>query len=540
LLFAAASLVGSPIVAGVGEQASAASSPLAVVVVGPAGSATSSNRLEGRRIVDQLRALGARVRFVYSPYATWGRVSEATQGANLLVYLGRGRGNPGPYGAFDARTMNGLGLNAAGNRGNTNVRYYGEAYLKRGLGLAKGAVVILERVPYAAGSSEPGRAAPTRRTATLRADNYALPFLSAGATAVFASDRSVSTIVHDLFRSRLTMRSIFWNSPWTSTRSDSAFSSLRSPGAAGILAPYVGGRYEQSVIGRLSGTAASWRLTWGAPAPIADGSSVRVSSVTALLSALANDGVTEIVVADGTYRVSPAGRQAADSLWIGSRFAGRNNPVTVRAETRGGVVLDGGGASGFGAISFEEGAHHQTWDGFVLANGTPGQTGVVLFGGYAGKAESHHITLRNMTFRASILSPQTSETDAAIYFSTGAGHDHLVDGLTVDGGGGLASAIQFYHSEAGSPNASNVTIRNVKVTGTSQAIILWDGTLHDIRVDNATVVGAIRYAVRYEAPGATNMVLANITSTGSGSGKGFHSSLGSSPSGVTFLNNSFH
>ncbi len=369
---------------------------------------------------------------------------------------------------------------------------------------------------------------PSARTATLRADNYATGFLDAGAAAVFAGDRSVSTVIRDLFKSRATMRSIFWNAPWTSTRYDRSFSSQRTPGATGIVAPYGPGRYYQSVVGRLAWTASAWRRTWGTPAVPVSGSSVRVSSIAALLGALAKDSVTEIVVADGTYRISTAGSQASDSLWIGSRFAGRTNPVTVRAETPGGVVFDGGGRTHFGGISFEEGAHDQTWDGFVFANGTPTQTGVITFGGYAGKAAAHHITLRNITIPRSVISTTDGVTDHGVYFSQAVGgvHDVLIDGLTVDGAGGLDSAVHFYASSSGNPNAWNVTIRRLKVSGTDQAVMLWDPTIHDITVDGATIGGAARYAVRYESPGATGIVLANITSTGSRSGAGFHSSLG--------------
>ncbi len=71
--------------------------------------------------------------------------------------------------------------------------------------------------------------------------------------------------------------------------------------------------------------------------------SKRVTSVAGLLTALADNSLDEIVVANGTYRVSPASSQASNSLWIGSRFAGRTRAVTVRAETRGGVTFDGGG-----------------------------------------------------------------------------------------------------------------------------------------------------------------------------------------------------
>ena len=34
-------------------------------------------------------------------------------------------------------------------------------------------------------------------------------------------------------------------------------------------------------------------------------------------------------------------------------------PIVVRAETRGGVTFDGGGAAYFGGISFNAGAHHR-------------------------------------------------------------------------------------------------------------------------------------------------------------------------------------
>ena len=44
-------------------------------------------------------------------------------------------------------------------------------------------------------------------------------------------------------------------------------------------------------------------------------------------------------------------------------------PIIVRAETPGGVTFDGSGNSGgYGGLSFEDGAHDQTWDGFNFAN----------------------------------------------------------------------------------------------------------------------------------------------------------------------------
>ena len=130
----------------------------------------------------------------------------------------------------------------------------------------------------------------------------------------------------------------------------------------------------------------------------------------------------------------PGGLQASNSLWIGSRFAGRTRPVTVRAETRGGVTFDGGGATYFGGLSFNGGAHHQTWDGFSFANGKPTQTGVIVFGGsgggYAGLAPApHHPAPHHDRWLAHRST--TPAHDHSIYFSGGRRpHDILHRGLS--------------------------------------------------------------------------------------------------------------
>jgi hypothetical protein len=271
-----------------------------------------------------------------------------------------------------------------------------------------------------------------------------------------------------------------------------------------------------------------------------------VTSIPALLTALANNTLDEIVVANGTYQVSAAASKQSNSLWIGAKFAARTNPILVRAASTGGVTFDGGGTAYFGGISFQAGAHHQTWQGFTFANGVATNTGVIMFGGYAGSPGAHHITLRDITIDRSVTSSQPVGVyhDHAVYFSYSVGgvHDILLDGFTVDGSGSarLDSAIQFYHSDAANRNAWNVTVRRLQVNGTDQAIILWDPTLRNITVDTATITSAFGVAVRYESAGASGIILANITSTGSGSGTGFHSSLGTAPAGVTFVNNSFN
>jgi hypothetical protein len=133
--------------------------------------------------------------------------------------------------------------------------------------------------------------------------------------------------------------------------------------------------------------------------------------------------------------------------------------------------------------------------------------------------------------------------DHAFYVANSAGagpHDLLFENISVDGGGGLASAFQFFHSAPGAPNASNVTIRDLTVVGTQEAIILADPTLRNITIDSATITNPLKYAVFYETVGAEGILLSNITSTGSGSGHGFFSAEGPSPAGVRFSNASLH
>lgn len=276
------------------------------------------------------------------------------------------------------------------------------------------------------------------------------------------------------------------------------------------------------------------RSSSSAPQPSANmspSSVVRVSSVPALLEALADDAVDEIVVENGTYRVSPAGAQRANSLWIGSRFAGRTRPVLVRAGTPGGVTFDGGGMTGFVGIWFSNGAHHQTWDGFAFANGTPTSTGVIFFG-ERGEAP-HDITLRRTTVTRTITTSSTGATDHAVYFSTNA-YNLLIDGISVDGRGGLDTAFHFFH---GPTNVTDVTIRNAEITGTDQAIMLWESSTKRVLFENVRITGATKYGVSFEA--GSQITFRSVVSTDSGV-RGFHSSLGPEPSGLTLINTSFH
>ena len=274
------------------------------------------------------------------------------------------------------------------------------------------------------------------------------------------------------------------------------------------------------------------------PSPLAT-KSVTVGSIRALLAELADDSIGEIVVKDGTYHVSPSNWTAHDSLWIGDKYASRTQPILVRAETPGGVTFDGGGLSGFGGLSFEDGAHDQTWDGFTFANMEASRSGIIEVGGYVARRTPHDITVRNITIKRSCTGRATTRSgstwDHGIYVSNAAGtgpHDLLFEDITVDGRGGLASAIHFDHGTSADPAAFNVTVRRLHVIGTQQAIILWTPPLHDITIEDVDVKDALAYAIRFESVGATGIVFSRVTSTGSGC-RGFYSSQGPEPQGMT-------
>jgi hypothetical protein len=231
-----------------------------VVVVGPVGSKTSEYRSSGQYYAKLARSYGASVTEIYSPYATWARVKAATQGANLLIYLGHGNGYPSPYGAFQRYTKDGMGLNATSGNGNSNVKYYGEYYIDRDIQMAKNAVVILNRLCYASGNSEWGSANPTKSTAIKRVDNYGAGFLRAGAKAVFAEGiSSVTHHIYMLFKSNYNMNNILMSHPSASTARDFYFYSTRTSGYRAHLDPPRAGKYWRSVIGTLALTATQWR-----------------------------------------------------------------------------------------------------------------------------------------------------------------------------------------------------------------------------------------------------------------------------------------
>jgi len=161
----------------------------AVIIVGPASSSTWEYLDAGERIARQAERQGMDVRRIFTPRATWKRVKQNIQGANLVVYLGHGNGWPSAMGPFRGESKDGFGLNPCEGDCGTSAptKYYGEKFVRDEIRLAPRSVVYLHRLCYASGNSESGMAPVFNKDlATERASNFASGFLDAGAGVVFA------------------------------------------------------------------------------------------------------------------------------------------------------------------------------------------------------------------------------------------------------------------------------------------------------------------------------------------------------------------
>jgi hypothetical protein len=171
-------------------------------------------------------------------------------------------------------------------------------------------------------------------------------------------------------------------------------------------------------------------------------------------------------------------------------------------------------------------------------------TGIIEVGGYLPRRSPYNITIRNMTITSTCTGRATtysgSTWDHGVYLAHGTGsgpHDILIENLSFDGRGNLASAVHWDHGDSTNPATWNVTVRNLNVVGTQNAIIPWVDGLHDIIIDGATISDTKAHAILFESNGAQRIAFRNITSVRSGYG-GWQSSLGANPPGVTFTNTS--
>lgn len=255
------------------------------------------------------------------------------------------------------------------------------------------------------------------------------------------------------------------------------------------------------------------------PEPV-PGTSRTVKTIAELLSAAPDDAIDELLLRDGSHLVASASLRKPNSLWLGEAIAARTRPLVIRPETPGGVLLDGGGATHWIAVSFAQGVHDLTWGDFAYGNAEPTNTGVIMLGDYGitQTAAPHHITLKKPRLLKS-LRGRNDLNDHGVYFShalDGGPHDITIDDFDLEPGGTLSSAFHFYHSVAPRENAKDVLIRRFRIgAGVATGIFLWDETLRNIRFQDGTIDGARNHAVSYGKV-ASGIVFERVISTRSG------------------------
>ena len=281
-----------------------------------------------------------------------------------------------------------------------------------------------------------------------------------------------------------------------------------------------------------------------APTP-APSATTRVTSIAALLTALADNRVTDITVANGTYLVPDAASHQATGLWIDQRFASRTNPVLVHAETLGGVTFSGGGATGWSRPRLPR------------RRPRPDVAGLPVRQRRADPDRRHRVRPeRERDSRprhtGSVCSTSPSRSPSPPATPTRGGRpcdllqlDHDPDARHRD----RPPHGQGVHERSGL-GAALLRPARARRRPPERHRVAHDGHGHQSgrhllgRDRSRTSPSPTRrspapssLAVRYEQGGT--VTLRNVTSTSSGQ-QGFYSSLGASPSGVTFINDSLH
>jgi hypothetical protein len=258
------------------SDAVAAGGPKVVVVVGPTGSLNALFKREARAIVTEARRYTSNVVVLFTPYATWARVKRAAQGASIFVYFGHGNGYPSRYGPYQGRTKNGMGLDPSSGANGTRHVYYGEDQIRASIRFARDSAVLLYRLCYASGNTEPGLSVGTMSQVRQRVDNYGAGFLGAGARVVIADGhpwQSPANYVRQLFRTDRTVWQMFKAAPNYHGHILGPYASKRRPGMRFALDPDRGGSrpsgFYRSIVGDLSlRTKAVTRRLPPAPPPI--------------------------------------------------------------------------------------------------------------------------------------------------------------------------------------------------------------------------------------------------------------------------------
>jgi hypothetical protein len=231
-------MVAGPLALGAAPVRAQDGLPRVAVIVGPVGSLTEEYRTIARAAAAEARRWTSDVVTVYSPNATWPAVKAAISGASVVIYLGHGNGWPSPHrSSLFEGTQDGFGLNPVAGAGDDAHQYFGAAYIRREVNLAPGAIVLLHRLCYASGNSEPGVPEGTITMARERVDNFASGFLDAGAGAVIADAFATPASYLRQLLGRGTPAITAWRNSPTANGNVFSFASVRTTGAVAYMDP---------------------------------------------------------------------------------------------------------------------------------------------------------------------------------------------------------------------------------------------------------------------------------------------------------------
>lgn len=229
-----------------------------VVVVGPVGRHNAYYKDEAREVIAEARRHTSNVVVLFTPKATWSRVKAAAQGASILVYFGHGWGYPSNYGPFDPDRMDGMAVDPESGADGRRRVYKGENRVRASIHLAPNAAVLLYRLCYASGNTEPGLSEGTTKQSRRRVDNFGAGFLDAGAGIVLAEGHPSrpANYVRQLFTTDRSMWEVFKASPTFHRHVMGPYSSQRTPGMRYAMDPDRGGSnpsgFYRSIVGDLA------------------------------------------------------------------------------------------------------------------------------------------------------------------------------------------------------------------------------------------------------------------------------------------------
>lgn len=290
-----------------------------VIVVGAVEGSTPGYRTRGDQIYAEAIKYTPNVTKIYSPNATWAKVKAAAQGANVFIYAGHGYGFPSPYRpVLSTSVQNGMGLNEIGGVDDWDKKYYGEALIASEIKLAKNAVVLLNGLCYAAGSSEDGDPEPTLPVARQRVDNFASGFIRAGARVVIAQSwtSGVTYALNRIFTTDQTFEQLWENAP-NAQGHDQPFTPVRNPQFEARIDPntWTTG-FHRSIVGALG------MRTTDVLAGVGSTSTAAASGDTT---------APELWSVDGPTALTPNFDGVADKLYLLGRFS---EPVSWTATYR--------------------------------------------------------------------------------------------------------------------------------------------------------------------------------------------------------------